>query len=147
MKKETKDLIQGDLDIARDSFRRNQYGSAVSLIGLAIKRFGEEIELQETGDAPPKKERELAVPTVHLNGTSKEDLIEQLLEAGSAVRVAVEKLNAAWPNGRDYYVQSPRAFAEADAQWNERRKKLLDVMEELAAITERIDDEAPDRGY
>jgi hypothetical protein len=145
MKKETKDLIQGDLDIARDRFRRNQYGAAVSILGIAIKRFGEEIELEETGSDPPDKE--LAVPTIHLNGTSKEALIEQLLEAGSAIRVAVEKLNAAWPNGRDYYVQSPRAYAEADSQWNERRKKLLGVMEELAAITERIDDSAPDRGY
>jgi hypothetical protein len=38
----------------------------------------------------------MMVPTVHLNGTSREELCLQLEDACDAVRVAITKLRAAW---------------------------------------------------
>lgn len=45
----------------------------------------------------------MRIPTVHMNGTSPEDLLEQLVRAHQAVAGALEALDAASPNGRDYY--------------------------------------------
>ena len=41
----------------------------------------------------------LAHPTVHLNGTSKADLLEGYIDAIRALRVAKDKLNKAGPTG------------------------------------------------
>lgn len=41
-------------------------------------------------------------PTVHMNGTSAAELFKQLTDARSAIRIASDKVAAAWPNGRDY---------------------------------------------
>jgi hypothetical protein len=55
----------------------------------------------------------MTYPTVHLNGTSKGSLEEQLRDAYDAVQVAMDKLSDAAPNGRDYYPQSPDAYYQA----------------------------------
>ena len=43
-------------------------------------------------------------PTVHLNGTSKDTLLNAYTAANSALLNALEALEACAPNGRDYYV-------------------------------------------
>lgn len=47
---------------------------------------------------------ELPIPTVHLNGTSADALVEQLRNAVTAVSAALVACSAACPNGRDYYL-------------------------------------------
>jgi hypothetical protein len=78
----------------------------------------------------------MMVPTVHLNGTSREELCLQLEDACDAVRVAITKLRAAWPHGRDYYPQGPDAHDRALGEYNSRLKRLKDVENELIVIWE-----------
>lgn len=76
----------------------------------------------------------LAIPTVHLNGTSRDDLKAQHLDAIRAGRAFVEKLAAASPNGRDFYVQGPHAFGPAQEQHRARLAKVQEVIKELETI-------------
>ena len=48
----------------------------------------------------------LTVPTVHLNGTSAQGLLDQLQAAVEALRQAQVSVVEAAPNGRDYYLQA-----------------------------------------
>ncbi len=76
----------------------------------------------------------MMIPTVHLNGTSKADLVKQYAEARLAVRNAIEALAAANPNARDYYPQGDRAYSAAAKQHARRIQLLAEVSEELSAI-------------
>lgn len=82
----------------------------------------------------------LAVPTVHLNGTSKEALLDQISDALAALAEAHSKLSAAAPNARDYYMQG-LAFGRALSQHVGRVKKIQSVIAELQAIGEKIADQ------
>jgi hypothetical protein len=80
----------------------------------------------------------LAVPTVHLNGTSKDALLEQFCDAIDAVHEAGKKLAAACPNARDYYPQGNEATSEAMRQHEARMLKLKSVADDLQAIAEAL---------
>lgn len=58
----------------------------------------------------------LACPAVHLNGTSKDELLRQLCRASQVLTAAVEALREASPNQRDYYTQPPEEWRRAQAQ-------------------------------
>lgn len=78
-------------------------------------------------------------PTVHLNGTSKEALLEAIEQAHSALLAAQQKLAETGPNARDYYVQpDPRAFYKAQDEHSARMQKLVDVQRELEAQAEHL---------
>lgn len=80
----------------------------------------------------------LAVPTVHLNGTSKNGLLEQITEALTALHEAERKLIATAPHGRDYYVQPGDAYAKAEAEHIERVLALRNVISELEHIGVKV---------
>jgi len=80
----------------------------------------------------------LSVPTVHLNGTSREELVTQLTEASNAVRDAITAVQKASPNGRDYYPQGSGATQEALRQHANRLHNLTAVQRELVEIAEAI---------
>ena len=80
----------------------------------------------------------LAIPTVHLNGTSRESLLEQLTSASDAVYEAIKAVANACPNGRDYYTQSGNAIQEALRQHANRLHNLTAVRQELVEIAEAI---------
>lgn len=81
-------------------------------------------------------------PTIHRNGTSKRELIDQLCSAGNAVDDAIRSLCDCAPNGRDYYPQGNGAITKADAEHRARIQKLRDVHAELMDLAEHIDDTA-----
>lgn len=83
----------------------------------------------------------LTLPTIHLNGTSADDLLEQQCNAASAIREAITAVANAGPNGRDYYPQGPQAFTLATEQHRARLQKLQDVLTELEQLAEYIADE------
>ena len=58
------------------------------------------------------------IPRIHLNGTSKGELLDQLKAADRALGAAEEALGRAAPNARDYYVIEPNPFEQA------RRRRL-----------------------
>lgn len=80
----------------------------------------------------------LRIPTIHLNGTSKDALLTAYCDAIDAVHEAGRKLAQAYPNGRDYYVQDGNATSEAMAQHESRMKKLREVAAELEEIANAI---------
>lgn len=79
-------------------------------------------------------------PTIHLNGTPKTRLQEELSDAYSAIETAVRALCHAAPNARDYYVQSNTAYAQARDEHDARVKKLLSVQQDLLQICEHMDE-------
>jgi hypothetical protein len=86
----------------------------------------------------------LAVPTVHLNGTSKECLMADLRRAHEAVEAALEALRQTAPHrdtGRDYYIQGSTAFLRAQDQHSDRVRRLSSVSKELLSIAEGIHDQ------
>jgi hypothetical protein len=83
----------------------------------------------------------LQIPTVHLNGTGKDQLLEQVCEAVHALHEAGRALAAAAPNGRDYYLQTGDAIGSAMKQHEARMTKLREIIKELETIGEGIADQ------
>ena len=80
----------------------------------------------------------LRIPLVHLNGTSKQALLDQIADAGCAVQAAMRKLDDACPNQRDYYPLGEEAWREAVAQHTARLDKLSEVFGELQQIMDGL---------
>ena len=78
------------------------------------------------------------IPTVHLNGTSGEDLLDQYAGAAEAVREALDAVCDAGPNARDYYVQGPDAALTAQREHEARVASIKRVRDDLAAIVDGI---------
>jgi hypothetical protein len=80
----------------------------------------------------------ITLPTVHMNGTSRDELIRTNLKALTAVQSAIEAVRAAAPNGRDYYVQPVGSLRKAMDEHLDRLTKLTDVKDELTLILEHL---------
>jgi hypothetical protein len=73
----------------------------------------------------------LVQPQININGTKREQLVEQQLEVLHAFRRLEEAMAAANPNGRDYQLR-PAEFKAASEAWAERRKIIRDLHKELS---------------
>lgn len=80
----------------------------------------------------------LAVPTVHLNGTSRGMLVKELETAYDALGAAYEAMRECGPNGRDYYPQGPGALERAIRQHFDRLSRVDSVRSELEALIGKI---------
>jgi hypothetical protein len=80
----------------------------------------------------------IAVPTIHSNGSDKDDLIEGLMRARNALHEAALTLQDAAPNGRDYYIQTPSTFSLAQEQNSQRVRSVVAIYDELGAIIRAI---------
>jgi hypothetical protein len=87
----------------------------------------------------------MMVPTIHLNGTSRQELLDGYVVTLRAVCDAIDALSKAHPNGRDYYVQGPDATHKAKDEHRSRVHRLASVRDELAAIAEAIHDQGGGR--
>ena len=76
------------------------------------------------------------VPTVHLNGTSAESLVEGLNAALDALHEAQRLMCEAAPNGRDYYPQAPLA---AGAAMDAHERRLTNLNRMLTELEEQRD--------
>ena len=76
----------------------------------------------------------LTKPTIHLNGTSREALLEQYRDACDAVRTAMKAVADASPHGRDYYPQGKEAINKAIDEHVDRLRRLEGVLSELVQI-------------
>jgi hypothetical protein len=75
---------------------------------------------------------DLALPSIHLNGTGKDDLVRQLSEAHLKLSQARDVLAQAAPHQRDYYVQKDQSnYHRARKQHEARLRKIEEVMSEL----------------
>lgn len=80
------------------------------------------------------------LPTLHLNGTSKDALFAANAEAAGHLRAALAKLGDAAPNARDFYPQGPDAYGKARAEHDARAEVLRAVLKDYEAICEHIAD-------
>jgi hypothetical protein len=78
------------------------------------------------------------IPTVHLNGTSREELCLQLQRADDALLAAYEALSATAPHGRDYYPQGEDAIVKATAEHRSRLRRLIEIIDEIVAMRHGI---------
>jgi len=44
----------------------------------------------------------MRLPTIHLNGTSREELVQQRVDVVEALDAVETVIGKAWPHGRDY---------------------------------------------
>jgi hypothetical protein len=82
----------------------------------------------------------MLVPTIHLNGTSRESLLQGYCNAVHALQQAVTAVALACPHGRDYYPQGDGAIHMAMREHEARITKLLEVIKELETIAEKVSD-------
>lgn len=76
----------------------------------------------------------MIAPTIHLNGTSRESLLEALETAYRKLGEAYDALKQTAPNGRDYYPQGPNAIGQATSEHFARLKRIDEVRDELEAL-------------
>ena len=81
----------------------------------------------------------LQLPLIHLNGTSKERLLEAIEEAHEAVCNAMGKLAETYPNGRDYYPLGRPALDKATSEHANRMRSLRTVKDQLEEMALGID--------
>ena len=89
-----------------------------------------------------KSSLDLEVPSVHLGGTSKEELMRQYLQANTQIREAIEALQQATPHGRDYVLTAHQSHDRLQAALEQHRwrvKLLEQVQRELEYLIEQID--------
>ena len=87
----------------------------------------------------------LALPTIHLNGTGPDTLMDSYDTASLALSDAALALRRVELNARDYYVQGPDAFRRAQEEHAARLDRLDAIRAEIIAITEHIDATRPPR--
>lgn len=85
-------------------------------------------------------------PTIHLNGTSPQELINAIEEAQHAINVAYDALAKTAPNMRDYpdfisRVQSEEGFAAARAAVEADLTALHNILHRLQSVWANIDDQ------
>jgi hypothetical protein len=73
----------------------------------------------------------MMIPTVHLNGTGKKNLLAELETAYAAVGAALEALRQVTVHGRDYYVQGEHAYGQARTEMDARLAALAKVRSDL----------------
>lgn len=76
----------------------------------------------------------LAIPAIHNNGTSKEELVNNLKEAYLSLKESLNKLHNTGPHPRDYYVKQYDDYNAAKVQYRNRCNKINEVMNELEQI-------------
>lgn len=78
----------------------------------------------------------MMLPTIHLNGTSRSELFDTHVAAIVALDQAMAALRRAAPNGRDYYPQSPHAYAQARDEHLARLAAMDAISRDLHALAE-----------
>jgi len=80
----------------------------------------------------------MMTPTIHLNGTSAEELLEQYRKVLEALREAHRAMAEAAPHGRDYYVQGTGAPSRAIHQHVDRLKAITELIEDYERLAESV---------
>ena len=80
----------------------------------------------------------MIMPSVHFNGTTREQLLETYERAVKAVHNAHQELISAYPNGRDYYPQGSIVIYTAVDEHLHRVEMLKLVKHELEQIIQHI---------
>jgi hypothetical protein len=83
----------------------------------------------------------MIAPTIHLNGTGADRLLDATTAAMAAVDAAESAVHETQPNGRDYYPQGDGVYLAAIDEHRARMRALRKVRDELGALAENIADQ------
>jgi hypothetical protein len=81
----------------------------------------------------------MQIPTLHINGTSKEGLLNPIREAAILISKARESFTNTCPHNRDYYPQGDNNYAAAREEWRREGIKLNEVYDYLEKLFVAID--------
>jgi hypothetical protein len=76
----------------------------------------------------------IMIPTIHLNGTSRDELHEGYRTALFALDAAINAVSATAPNGRDFYPQGPDAINAATREHLKRMNELQAMRNDLETL-------------
>lgn len=79
----------------------------------------------------------MIVPTIHLNGTSREELFRQLSSVTEALDNVLDKMSNAVPHGRDYYPQGDDGYKKAIHEHIVRVNTVTALRNEYMALMEK----------
>lgn len=82
----------------------------------------------------------MTLPTIHLNGTGRQTLLDGYENARTAVRDALDVLRAVEFNPRDYYVQGDTAWTAARDERETMQRELHRIQTELETILIHVAD-------
>ncbi len=80
----------------------------------------------------------MTIPTIHGNGTSRRQLMEDLEAAHLSLEIALEKMKETAPNGRDYYPQGPDAIRWATRAYCDRIARVEAVKNEIGELIMKV---------
>ena len=80
----------------------------------------------------------MIVPTINLNGTSKDELVELHTDAAQKIAEAIAAMKLAWPNGRDFQTAEPGLLVQAQDEASERLQLLFRARDEMNTIAVAI---------
>lgn len=84
----------------------------------------------------------LVVPGVNINGTSANELVQQLIDVVKAIDILDEAFARANPHGRDFQISGGDKLAEiARAAWRQRRLLLAMMREEIHLLATSISEQ------
>jgi len=93
--------------------------------------------------------RYLVPPIVNLNGSSRQELLDQQLEVLLALDVLISRMRQAAPHARDFQPR-PQEYIPAREAWNERVEALIEMKGQLASnaycISQQGDGRATSKG-
>lgn len=122
--------------MAWDTEREDLAKAILEASAVGVRNFGATaVRLAELVVGP----QTFTVPTVHLNGTSKQALVDQYQDSAVALAEAIRVISTNGPNGRDYYLQGPDAIKRADQEHEARLRRLREVLADLERMVETID--------
>lgn len=76
----------------------------------------------------------VTLPIVNMNGSTKQELMEQVWAQYIAVRAAYEAVCQSPPHGRDYQISPIGDYEKARAEYQERALAILKISQELEAL-------------
>lgn len=82
----------------------------------------------------------MTLPVIHLNGTSKNALLDAYGEAVDALNTAYAVIKETAPNGRDYYPLGPDALRLATEEHMDRLRRVDAVRVEIEELMTKIDE-------
>jgi hypothetical protein len=80
----------------------------------------------------------ITIPVVHMNGTSRAELLDQARKAHEAAENLRAALRAMTPHGRDYYPKGNQLINTALDQHHNRLIRVEAIQEEIEKIWEGI---------
>ena len=86
------------------------------------------------GGLPAEGTSNVRTPTIHLNGTGASPLQNGYEAAYRALTDAINAVNEASPNARDYYPQGAQAYSQAVKEHSRRLAALAQVRDELLVL-------------